>query len=63
MSKPYTTKDLKDAITAMEDEELPLDAKLEVYIDGKTYNVVSVGHFHVVPNMVIELKIKPTESI
>jgi len=59
MSKgePYTTEDVKKNIQVMEKEGLPLDAPVEVFIDGKTYHIVSLGHFHVIPNMTIELRL------
>jgi hypothetical protein len=64
MSTHYTTQDLKDSIAAMEDEDLPLNAATEVHIDGKVYYITSIGHFHIVPNMTIELTLaKPDGSL
>lgn len=58
--KPYTTEDIKKNIETMEEEKLPLDAPVEVTIegDGDTYEIDSVGHFHAIPNMTIHLKLK-----
>lgn len=58
--KPYTTKDFKKAIKMMEDEKLPLTAPVEVTIDGDNniYEIESLGHFHVIPNMTIHLKLR-----
>lgn len=58
--KPYTTEDLKKAIQAMEDEGLDLTAPIEVSVEGDSdhYDVESLGHFHVIPNMTIHLKLK-----
>lgn len=58
--KPYTTQDLKSNIETMEEEKLPLDAPIEVSIegDGDTYEIESVGHFHAIPNMTLSLKLK-----
>lgn len=53
-----TTACLKKAIEQMEEENLDLDAPLEISIGNKTYNVEHIGHFHVVPNLVIKLWIK-----
>lgn len=60
MAKPYTTQDFKNNIATMEEEELPLDAPVEVTIEGddNLYHIESLGHFHVIPNMTIHLKLK-----
>ena len=58
MSNTYTTEDFKKAIAQMEDEDLPLDAPVEVSIGDKIYNVTGIGHFHIMPNMVISLELK-----
>ncbi len=44
----------------MEDEGLDLTAPVEVNIegDGDHYSIESLGHFHVIPNMTISLKLK-----
>lgn len=59
-NKPYTTEDIKKAVKTMEDEKLDLTAPVEVTIegDGDHYEIASLGHFHVVPNMTISLKLK-----
>lgn len=63
MSKAYTTQDLKDSIQAMEDEGLPLDAKTEIHINNKIYHIQRIGHFHVVPNMTIQLVLKKATEL
>lgn len=54
----YTAQDFKKNIETMESEGLPLDAPVEVEIDGKTYHIKGLGHFHVIPNMTILLELK-----
>jgi len=58
--KPYTTEDIKKSIQVMEDEKLDLTAPVEISIegDGGIYEIESLGHFHVIPNMTISLKLK-----
>lgn len=58
--KEYTTADLKKAIESMEKEGLDLDAPIELSVegDGDHYSIESIGHFHVIPNMTIHLKLK-----
>lgn len=56
----FTTADLKRGIEEMEKEGLPLDAPLEVHIKNKVYHVTRIGHFHVIPNMTISLKLVET---
>lgn len=46
----------------MEDEDLPLEADVEVWINNKLYYITRVAHFHVVPNLILELKIKKPED-
>ncbi len=60
MGKPFTTQDFKNNIETMEEEKLPLDAPVEVTIEGddNLYHIESLGHFHVIPNMTIHLKLK-----
>lgn len=58
--QPYTTEDLKNAIKTMEDEGLDLTAPIEVSVEGDSdhYDIERLGHFHVIPNMTIKLKLK-----
>jgi hypothetical protein len=58
--KSYTAEDIEKNIQTMKDEGLSLDAPVEVTIEGDedTYEVENMGHFHVVPNMTISLKLK-----
>lgn len=58
--KAYTTEDLKKSIQAMEDEGLDLTAPLELSVegDGDHYEIERIGHFHAIPNMTINLKLK-----
>lgn len=59
-TKPYTTKDFEKNIKIMKDEELPLTAPIQVTIEGddNIYEIVGLGHFHVIPNMTIHLKLR-----
>lgn len=63
MSKPTTTQDIKNAIQVMEDEGLPLTANVEIWIGGKVYHIKSMGHFHVIPNMTIELVLQEAKGL
>jgi hypothetical protein len=58
--KPYTTEDFEKNIQIMKDEDLPMTAPIEVTIEGddNVYHIESLGHFHVIPNMTIHLKLK-----
>lgn len=63
--KHAQTKDLLIAIEDMKDtDKLPLDARVEVYIEGQDerYGIVSISHFHFVPNLVLTIK-KITDNI
>ena len=56
----YTTADMKKNIQSMEDEDLEMTAEVEVTIEGddNLYVIESLGHFHVIPNVTIHLKLK-----
>lgn len=60
--KPYTTEDFIKNIETMKEENLPMTAPIEVTIEGddNVYEIESLGHFHVIPNMTINLKLKKT---
>lgn len=62
MGKPYTTEDFIKNIETMKEEKLPMTAPIEVTIEGddNIYVIESLGHFHVIPNMTINLKLKKT---
>lgn len=56
--KLATTADLKHAIEIMEGEKLHLDAEIIVFIKGREYEVTSIGHFHCIPNLTLQVRAK-----
>lgn len=55
-SSKFSVADLKRAIEIMEEEGLDLNALVQVYANDKEYNITRLGHFHVIPNLTIDLE-------
>ena len=57
-SRYATTKDLQEATRHMRKEKLSLDARVEIYLKGndKRYGIVGISHFHVIPNLILEIE-------
>lgn len=55
-TEPAKVQDLKDAIDHMiNDHNLPLGARVEVYLGDDLYYIDSISHWHIEPNLQLEI--------